>query len=72
MARYMDTVDLWDHNTAYMVRTGQIKLQLVSGSSVGKKSPHVLSSWKTAASSLLLIRKTAAPVRGLKIFAEST
>ncbi len=25
--RYTKTVDLWDHNTAHMVRTGQLKLQ---------------------------------------------
>ena len=39
MARYMDTVDLWDHNTAYMVRTGQIKLQAGQWVKCGQSKP---------------------------------
>ena len=39
MARYMDTVNLWDHNTAYMVRTGQIKLQAGQWVKCGQEKP---------------------------------
>ena len=39
MSRYMDTVDLWDHNTAYMVRTGQIKLQAGQWVKCGQEQP---------------------------------
>ena len=37
--RYMDTVDLWDSNTAQMVRTGQIKLQAGQWVKCGQEQP---------------------------------
>ena len=37
--RYTKVVDLWDHNTAYMVRTGQLKLQAGLWVKCGQKQP---------------------------------
>ena len=56
--RYTKVVDLWDHNTAYMVRTGQLKLQAGKFRIVGLLSPHIL--------------KTETHARGLNLFAKFT
>lgn len=37
--RYTKAVDLWDHNTAYMVRTGQLKLQAGQWVKCGQEQP---------------------------------
>ena len=37
--RYTKTVDLWDHNTAHMVRTGQLKLQAGQWVKCGQEKP---------------------------------
>jgi hypothetical protein len=37
--RYTKTVDLWDHNTAHMVRTGQLKLQTGQWVRCGQQQP---------------------------------
>ena len=37
--RYTKVVDLWDHNTAHMVRTGQLKLQAGQWVKCGQEQP---------------------------------
>jgi hypothetical protein len=37
--RYIKTVDLWDHNTAHMVRTGQLRLQAGQWVRCGQEQP---------------------------------
>ena len=37
--RYTKTVDLWDSNTAHMVRTGQLKLQAGQWVKCGQEKP---------------------------------
>ena len=37
--RYTKVVDLWDHNTAHMVRNGQLKLQAGQWVKCGQEQP---------------------------------
>ena len=37
--RYIKTVALWDHNTAHMVRTGQLRLQAGQWVRCGQEQP---------------------------------
>ena len=70
--RYTKTVALWDHNTAHMVRTGQLKLQAGQWVKCGQEKPRVLSRLRTVALSSRLTLKTEAHIRDSKLCAKST
>ena len=63
--RYQTTVDLWDRNTAHMVRTGQLKLQAGQWVRCGQEQPSRFVKMEDSGVSLLLTHRMETLKQGL-------